>query len=219
MRGKWGKCCGVSEMYEFKEFRIGDLFEIQTGSLVQSSTLTKGSIPRVSVTSANNGIVGYFDTESNKDARHFENFISVNFFGNAFYHSKKSSVEMKVHVLVIPNYSYTRETALYIITALNKVLNDQFSYGEQLSSSDLKNNSLYISLPVTKAGEIDFEYMVSYIRELVAYLKVTGLTDYKLTADEEQFLEEYRTLIPPGGVKLIRISRCESYLNLRVTPS
>jgi len=165
------------------------------------SKLAIGEIPRVSVTSSNNGVIGTFDTENNINARHFENFISVNFFGNAFYHRKKSSVEMKVHVLTIPSHTFTKSTAIYIVTALNKIFKNQFSYGEQLSSSDLKKNDFYITLPVTAKGEIDFPFMENRIRELVAYLKVTGLTDYKLTTDEEQFLTNYRKFT--GGARRI----------------
>jgi len=51
-------------------------------------------------------------------------------------------------------------------------------------------------LPVTTDGEIDFAYMENYIRELEAarvreleaYLKVTRLSDYKLTDDDLQFM-------------------------------
>ena len=39
----------------------------------------------------------------------------------------------------------------------------KFSYGDQLSSSDLKNLNLKIYLP-TKDGEPDYEYMKNFIR-------------------------------------------------------
>ena len=82
----------------FKEFRIGDLFSIHTGGLLQASELKSGTIPRISVTSSNNGIIGYYDTAENDEARHFSNFISVNFFGNCFYHPYKASVENKKEI-------------------------------------------------------------------------------------------------------------------------
>jgi hypothetical protein len=55
-----------------------------------------------------------------------------------------------------------------------------------------------IQLP-TKNGEIDFEFMESFIAELEAeriakleaYLTVTGLKDYTLTAEEEKVLAEF----------------------------
>jgi hypothetical protein len=83
---------------------LGELFEIGTGSLLSINKLTSGVTPRISAKSDNNGILGYFDTENLASARHFENFISVNFFGTdggIFYHPYMASVEMKVHTLKI----------------------------------------------------------------------------------------------------------------------
>ena len=81
------------------EFKIGDIFDIQTGSLLNSKELKNGDIKRISAKNENNGIIGSYDTEFIKEARHYENFISVNFFGDTFYHPYKASVEMKVHIL------------------------------------------------------------------------------------------------------------------------
>lgn len=187
----------------FKEFRIGDLFSIHTGGLLQASELKSGTIPRISVTSSNNGIIGYYDTAENDEARHFSNFISVNFFGNCFYHPYKASLEMKVHVLHLPGYEFTSATGLYIASALNRVLNGNYSYGEQLSSSDLKKQKIYISLPI-RNDDLAFDYMESYIRELEqerireldAYLKATGLNDYELTPEEKNSIE----IMSKGGL-------------------
>ncbi|GAA7924700.1 hypothetical protein JP0532_02000 [Helicobacter pylori] len=60
------------------------MFEIYTGSLLSQEDLAKGDIVRISVKSDNNGVYGHFDTLKNKKARHFENFISVNFFWQLF---------------------------------------------------------------------------------------------------------------------------------------
>lgn len=137
-------------MVRYKEFRIGDLFDVTTGSLVKTKEISAGDIPRISVRSDNNGILGYYDTANNSDARHAENFISVNFFGNAFYHPYLASLEMKVHCLKLKTRELTESLGLYLTAALNKVFAQRgYSYGEQLSSSDLKNQDLRISLPVT----------------------------------------------------------------------
>lgn len=77
------------------------MFYVSTGSLISSGRLKPGKIKRVSAKSDQNGIIGEFDTEFMDDARHYENFISVNFFGDAFYHPYCASVEMKVHVLTL----------------------------------------------------------------------------------------------------------------------
>lgn len=180
---------------KFESFRVGDVFTIATGSLVSAKKLISGNIPRLSVTSQNNGIIGFFDTENIPEARHYENFISVNFLGNVFYHPYKASCEMKVHILQLKEHQFTQETGLYVASVLRKAISGNYSYGEQLSSSDLKNSEIYIQLPV-KNEIFDFNYMAEYVRELETervreletYLLVSGLNDYQLTDNERKIL-------------------------------
>ena len=173
------------------------MFEVGTGSLLSSEELKNGKIPRISAKSENNGILGYFSSENLANARHFENFISVNFFGadgGIFYHPYKASVEMKVHTLKIPNREFSAKTGNFIASALKLSLRG-FGYGNQLSSSKLKDSNFKIQLP-TKNGEIDFGFMEELvgriesdkIAKLDAYLVATGLKDYVLTVEEQQLL-------------------------------
>lgn len=96
----------------FENKRIGDIFNVGTGSLLSSDELIDGSIYRISVKSDNNGIIGKYGTENNHKARHFKNFISVNFFGGVFYHPYDASVEMKVHTLKLKNSEFTMSSGL-----------------------------------------------------------------------------------------------------------
>ena len=187
---------------KFEEFRIGDLFDIQTGSLIDSSLLVSGSLKRISAKSDNNGVLGSYNTQNLAEARHYENFISVNFFGDTFYHPYKASVEMKVHTLHLKKHIFNSKTGLYIAGVISKIFKGKFSYGNQLSSSKLKKEDYYITLP-TQNGEIAFDYMEAYIKELEAdrvkeleaYLIATGLKDYTLTAAEQTALEVFEKSI------------------------
>jgi len=179
------------------------LFEIGTGTLLSGNELTEGKIPRISAKSDNNGILGYYDTLENSNARHFDNFITVNFFGTdggIFYNPYKASVEMKVHTLKIPNHNYNRYTGSFIAGALRQNLKG-FDYGSQLSSSKLKNLDFKIQLP-TKNGKIDFDFMERFVAEieneqilkLENYLSEIGLKDYQLTEQEKEALKNYANL-------------------------
>lgn len=195
------------------EFKLGDLFEIYTGSLLSQEDLAKGDIVRISVKSDNNGVYGHFDTLKNKKARHFENFISVNFFGNCFYHPYLASVEMKVHVLKLKNRTLTKRIGLFLANQLNKCFYGQFTYGTQLSSSKLKHNNFKIQLPLKPIAntqtleDIDFNFMEKFIAELEqcrlaeleAYLKATGLSNTTLSNDEENALNAFNGKNSRGG--------------------
>lgn len=184
------------------EFRLGDLFEIETGSILKSNELITGDIPRISVKTTDNGIIGYYNTLKNTNARHYSNFISVNFFGKVFYHPYTASLEMKVHVLKLKNKSFTSNTGIFIASSIQRVMEGKYSYGDQLSSTDLKTNDIFIQLPITSTGEIDFAFMEKFISELEeeriselsAYLEVTGLKDYTLTPEEENALKDFEEM-------------------------
>lgn len=193
----------------FTEKRIGALFEIGTGSLIDSRKLLSGSLKRISAKSDNNGIIGEFDTENMEEARHFENFITVNFFGDVFYHPYRASVEMKVHTLKLREHTLTKGVGLYLVSLIRQRFMGKFGYGNQLSSSKLKNENFMISLP-EKNGEIAFDYMeqvtqalqAERLQELQAYLRVTGLADCVLTDEENQLLQALAEN-PSGGGKTV----------------
>ena len=209
---------------KFEEFRIGDIFDIQTGSLLNSSVLTNGGIKRISAKSEDNGVIGTYDTLNISEARHYENFISVNFFGDVFYHPYLASVEMKVHVvkfkkceaLAFKEIEFTNYSGLYISSCIKNILRGKFGYGNQLSSSKLRDGKFKILLP-TLGGEINFSFMEKFIEELErerveelererveeldAYLRATGLKNYELTQSEKSALAKFDEFSQRGGSK------------------
>ena len=168
---------------EWGEFKIWNLFEIWTGSLLSNEELKSWSIPRISAKSDNNWIIDYFNTTENINARHFENFITVNFFGAEwwiFYHPYKASVEMKVHTLKIPKIDFNVKTWNFISTVL-KIPLKWFGYWNQLSSSKLKELDYKISLPI-KDNKPDYELMETLISAIqkTVIKDVVNYTDWKV---------------------------------------
>ena len=160
---------------KWKDFFIKDIvllkknnkqLQVPTGSNVSKSHLKKGTIPRITVTSYNNGIDDFYETFNL--TREYENFISISFLGDAFYHPYKATTDMKVHTFQLANKQLTRYTGLFIITMLKNNTKNS-SYGHQLSSTDLPLKK--ILLPVTSKGEPDYEFMEEYIKEKERKLK------------------------------------------------
>lgn len=144
----------------WKEFKLNQIFKITTGACVNKQELEKGKIPRISVKGINNGIQGYFKTINSKNYREEENFISFSFLGTCFYHPYKASLDMKVHCLKPLNYTLNKYSGLFLVNIFKKSYYGVFS--DQISSSDLKNE--YISLPIDKSGNPDWEYMENTIK-------------------------------------------------------
>jgi Type I restriction modification DNA specificity domain len=160
-----------SGKFKWNEFKVGNLFDIGTGSLMSKIETLSGETPRISAKAENNGILGYFKSIQLKNIRHFENFITINFFGSeggVFYHPYQASIEMKVHTLKIPNVELNRRTGIFIATALRSLFY-RFGYGNQLSSSKLKDSDFKIQLPIQNQ-EIDYKIMeifISAVQKLV----------------------------------------------------
>ena len=144
----------------WKEFKLNQIFKITTGACVNKQELEKGKIPRISVKGINNGIQGYFKTINSKNYREEENFISFSFLGTCFYHPYKASLDMKVHCLKPLNYTLNKYSGLFLVNIFKKSYYGVFN--DQISSSDLKNE--YISLPIDKSGNPDWEYMENTIK-------------------------------------------------------
>lgn len=60
-----------------------------------------------------------------------------------------------------------------------------------MTRTDILN--MNVSLPITTDGNIDFNFMEERIRELSAYLTVSGLDNYKLSKKEQESLKKYNS--------------------------
>ena len=96
---------------------------------------------------------------------------------------------------VLQSAKLNKANAMFLMSAISKVIVQKFSYQEKATKIALKNT--FIQLPITSNNEIDFDFMESFIRELEeerirelsAYLTVSGLADATLTANERYALE------------------------------
>lgn len=141
---------------------------------------------------SNNGILGKTDIK----AKIFEpKTITIDMFGCAFY--RQFQYKMVTHARVFslkPSFEITDKQGIFLSCSLN-FLRYLFGYENMCSWEKIKNHK--IKLPITQNGEIDFDFMESFISEieesrvceLEAYLKVTGLTDTTLTQAEQKAIE------------------------------
>ena len=179
-----------------KEIRLGDLFVISNSKGVNANQVKfGGSYPYVTRTEKDNGIAGYIYAD-NLDKINPANTIS---FGQdtwtLFYQSEPYFTGNRVKILKLKdeNFKLTEEVALYLITAMKKVLVG-LTWGTSKNEVNFENRT--ICLPVASSGEIDWQYMQERIAELEQeriaelehYLVASGLNDYELTEDDKSIL-------------------------------
>ena len=99
---------------------------------------------------------------------------------------------------LVPKFSpFNKAIASIIISACRVSTSKKYDYGNKFNREAMKNTTIH--LPITTSGEIDFEFMESFIaeleaeriKELEAHLTVTGLKDYILTEEEHSVLDSY----------------------------
>lgn len=165
----------VNVEVEWKEFKIGTVFNISTGALLPKDLLKKGKTARLTATDNNNGIFDFYENVKHKNYRVLTNFISISFLGSVFYHPYTASLDMKIHAVQIPNFELNRYVAEFLVLCFKRMASG-FSYGDQLSSKDLPKKR--ILLPTNEKGQPDFVYMENYMKAL-EYEKLKKYLDYK----------------------------------------
>ena len=188
----------------FKEFRIGDLFDIHSSMKKFNANSVKfgGKYPYVARGSSNNGIKGYI-TE-NPVYLNKGNTISIGQdTGTVYYQQEPYFTGDKIKIAELKGHKLTEKIAIYFIVSIRKKFSE-FKWGQNSFNESILLD-LPLLLPVNTKFEIDFDYMESYIRELEqerireldAYLKATGLNDYELTPKEKNSIE----IMQNGGGK------------------
>lgn len=149
-----------------------------------------GNIPFVMAGITNTGVINYI---SNPVASFPKNSITVDIFGNTFYRDYDFGAGDDTGVYWNDDVEYSKDAMLFFAVAMQKALLGRFSYGKKLRSS--QSLKFKMMLPV-KNDRIDFEFISSFIKELEAerikeleaYLKVTGFDNYELTKEEQDSL-------------------------------
>jgi hypothetical protein len=159
-------------------FSIKELFNVYTGSTISKKDIKMGTIPRISATSNNNGVQLF--TEIGDIFKVYNNFISISFLGNIFYHPYKCSLDMKIHGIKPKYIELNYNKAMFLITCIKKNLS-LYSYGNQLSSNDLKN--LRIQLPVNADKEPDWDFMDNHIRKYFINIKKVKIPSKHIITD------------------------------------
>lgn len=161
---------------EWKEYRLGDLFEIKKGKRLTSEDQTEGTTPYIGAIDSNNGVSNYIGQAS----IHEGNTISLSYngsVGQAFYQPIPFWATDDVNVLYFRDktISFNRNMALFICTIL-KQEQYRYCYGRKWVLDSM--NETMVKLP-TKGDKPDWSYMEKYISSL----KSQAVTSTKKVGD------------------------------------
>lgn len=117
-----------------------------------------------------------------------------------FYQENPYFTGDKIKILECKYDNFNKINSMFLISVMRKSFST-FSWGANSFSEKVINNQ-EIKLP-TKDGKIDFEFMDACIRELEeerirelsAYLTVSGLDNYELSSEEKEALNAYDSIM------------------------
>ncbi|EOU1670480.1 restriction endonuclease subunit S [Clostridium perfringens] len=146
---------------KWKEFEVGDLFDIKRGEITNLHQIDKGDCPVVSAYGKNQGISYFLNVE-----KKYKNCLTASFNGSGTgycaYHEYEFNLNSDCGVL-IPKFEINKYSGIFLATIINKISN-KYIYGRKLTEERLKKE--VIKLPVDEKNNLDLGFMENYIKLL-----------------------------------------------------
>lgn len=144
----------------WKEFRVGDLFKQERGKEKAPKQNSDGNCPLIQETNTNNG----FDRMVVPTTIFRGNAItiSINYASNVFYQAEDFCAS--VNIAIIRNDNLNKYNGYFIATVLS-ALHRKYDYQNKISKELI--DAELVKLPVTPTGEPDWDYMESYMKNIM----------------------------------------------------
>lgn len=149
---------------EWGEFRIKDLFEIETVKGRPIENYKKGDIPYVSTAATNNAVINFIEKDKNILTSAFA--ITVDpIKGTCFFHDYDFVGRgfSGASVNVLRNINLNKHNGMFICSAIEKTSKLKASYGYLFNSNRLK--MAVILLPIDSKGNPNWQFMEDYIKQ------------------------------------------------------
>ena len=176
-----GKLCHS----QWKPFSFTEVFtKIQRGKRLKKADHTEGTVPYVSSTALNNGVDGFIGNEGS--IRIFDDCITIansGSVGSAFFHQYEFVASD--HVTQLKRKGLDKYAYLFMLPIINR-LSEKYCFNREINDKRIKRER--ILLPVNNKGEIDFEFMSSFMQEVESDMLKNTLKAFKkrLNANENK---------------------------------
>lgn len=152
------------DVSNWKIFKYSDLFELGTGGgvLLGKARKNPGDNPVVSATRLNNAVAAKTSLPPSYPANSIaiiKNGVNV---GQAYFQEKDYLITTDVAVL-IPKFSINKYIAVFITTVIT-LDSYRYNYGRKWGKSSFDNST--VKLPINTFGELDLEYMETFIKAM-----------------------------------------------------
>lgn len=134
-------------------------FTVCHGSRITKAERVEGDTVFLTAGFENCGVVG---TIGNKNIDVWEKPITVDMFGNVFYHDEACAGDDNIYAFL--NSELSRTAKLFVASSVASVTQNKYSYQQQFRQGDANKLSAY--LPCTPNGDPDWAYMESYMANL-----------------------------------------------------
>lgn len=147
----------------WKKYPITELFDLSlpSGDL-QVKKVEDGDIPLITPSNYNNGLLQRISADS-ESTKYKAKLLTVDMFGNAYYQEEDFFVTAHGHVnVLIPKFEINLYIGFFMASAIKAMFMHKYSFSEMCTQKVLKKET--ISLPVNPAGEPDWNYMETYMK-------------------------------------------------------
>lgn len=157
---------------EWREFRVGELFDIKRPAARSEKKYCEGEINYVSSGAFNNGVANKLMPLPNELLDRGGCITVSPLDGSSFYQEEDflGRGGSGASILILYNSHLNKNNALFICSVIRSSANG-FGYTDLLNGENLK--SLTIKLPMDKTGQPDWAYMEKYMRKVEERVKVT----------------------------------------------
>lgn len=164
---------------EWHAFHLEEIGTVTSGRDIYAAERVKGNTPYITSGGTNNG-VGYFVGNINDTLD--SGYIALNrngAVGKAFYHPSKSLMGNDCRKVHLKDADRNLFVGQFVSLCLS-MQSECFSYSRKLGTARAKR--MQVMLPVTDSGELDYEYMEQYAknmmlrkyRQYLAFLEQSG---------------------------------------------
>lgn len=185
------------------EFKITDIFDVKNTHNILSNEIVEnsGNVPYLCASAEKNGVSTYISYNDDLIDNGNCIFIGgktfvVTYQENDFFSNDSHNLALYLKF----SEKRKKDVQIFIASCITRSVGYKYSWGNSISHKKIQND--YVSLPITPENKIDFDFMEAFIRELeeerirelAAYLKVSGFDNYKLSKYESEALAHFNEL-------------------------